>query len=253
MERFTEQSLASLRQVLLAAGGLVVCLIGFDVTAADLSLAELLYDGERHRWLWSGSEPIGRLVFYDGPKLLLIVSLLALLAGLLLTRYRPRMARHARGIRIVVMSLILVPASVAGLKDMTNVACPNALTGFGGQIAYVGTLHHYPQHTKPVTRQHCFPAAHASGGFALLALFFLFDTPRKRRRALALGLGAGWIMGAYKMAIGDHFLSHTVVSMLWSWLLINLIVLADGRIFGASRARAGTAVNGAGESTAVTG
>jgi membrane-associated PAP2 superfamily phosphatase len=37
-------------------------------------------------------------------------------------------------------------------------------------------------------------------------------------------------MGAYKMAIGDHFLSHTVVSMLLAWLIINLIVIADDRL-----------------------
>ena len=31
-------------------------------------------------------------------------------------------------------------------------------------------------------------------------------------------------MGLYKMFVGDHFLSHTIVTMVLSWLLILLIV-----------------------------
>lgn len=34
----------------------------------------------------------------------------------------------------------------------------------------------------------------------------------------------GWSMGSYKMLIGDHFLSHTVITMILAWLLILLIV-----------------------------
>ena len=30
------------------------------------------------------------------------------------------------------------------------------------------------------------------------------------------------------MLIGDHFLSHTLVTMMLAWLLINVIVLAGG-------------------------
>ncbi|HBY85604.1 MAG TPA: PAP2 family protein, partial [Colwellia sp.] len=33
----------------------------------------------------------------------------------------------------------------------------------------------------------------------------------------------GWVMGGYKMAIGDHFLSHTLTTMTLSWLIICLI------------------------------
>ena len=36
----------------------------------------------------------------------------------------------------------------------------------------------------------------------------------------------GWSMGTYKMLIGDHFLSHTVITMILAWLLI--LVIAQG-------------------------
>ena len=143
------------------------------------------------------------MLFYDGPKGILI---------------------------LVFLSLLIEPASVTGLKATTNVACPSALMEFGGEIPYVGLLQHYSSAGRPAQRQNCFPAAHASGGFALLALFFLFKSPRNRRRAIYVALGAGWLMGAYKMAIGDHFVSHMLVSMLWAWFVINIIVVADNRL-----------------------
>ena len=34
----------------------------------------------------------------------------------------------------------------------------------------------------------------------------------------------GWSTGTYKILIGDHFLSHTVVTMLLAWLIILTIV-----------------------------
>jgi membrane-associated PAP2 superfamily phosphatase len=215
------------RHALFATAALVLCTGVLELTGADLQLQALFYDSGTRQWIWSASEPLTRLFLYDGPKLLLIVALAGLALSLVFRRHLPYMTRYARGVRIVLLSLIFVPATVSALKATTDVACPRALTQFGGPVAYVGVFGRYSSVTKPQSAQQCFPAAHASGGFALLSLFFLFKSKRNRRRALYVGLGAGWIMGIYKMIIGDHFLSHTVASMLWAWLVINLIVMID--------------------------
>ena len=70
----------------------------------------------------------------------------------------------------------------------------------------------------------CWPAGHASGGFALMALFFLFKTPKNQKRALIGALIIGWSIGTYKMLLGDHFISHTIITMILSWLIILIIV-----------------------------
>ena len=57
-----------------------------------------------------------------------------------------------------------------------------------------------------------------------MALFFLFKTPINQRKGLVCGLVVGWSMGTYKMLLGDHFLSHTIITMLMAWLIILLIV-----------------------------
>ena len=62
----------------------------------------------------------------------------------------------------------------------------------------------------------CFPAAHASAGFSLYGLAFLPTLKKHRYQILKIVTLLGWSMGLYKMLFGDHFFSHTLVSMLLS-------------------------------------
>lgn len=220
------------RQLLYAGVALLATFLLFELTPADMWLQQLFYSQASRGWIWSSKEPVTRFLLYDGAKGLLILFALSLLVSLFFCRRSVHIAAHCRGIRIVVLSLILVPMSVSVLKATTNVACPRSLACFGGELPYISVLEAYPVDSRPDSRQRCFPAGHASGGFALMSLVFLFSSPRRRRYALALGLLAGWITGLYKMVIGDHFLSHTLISMLLAWFIINLIVLIDARLIG---------------------
>ncbi len=69
----------------------------------------------------------------------------------------------------------------------------------------------------------CYPAGHASGGFALMSLFFLFKEQKNRFIALGIAVAIGWSMGVYKMLIGDHYMSHTVITMMLSWVSVLII------------------------------
>lgn len=208
---------------------LVVCLLCFEYTPIDMWIEAVLYDDASRQWLWSGGEQISRFIFYNGMKDLLVVFTLGLLACVLFFRNAQFVQRYRNGLIIVLLSLLLVPLTVGELKATTNVACPKALTEFGGRIHHIGLFDHYSADEKPEKPQMCFPAGHASGGFALMSLFFLFRSERNRKKALLFGAGMGWIMGGYKMLIGDHFFSHTLVSMMLAWLIICIIVaLVDG-------------------------
>jgi membrane-associated PAP2 superfamily phosphatase len=112
---------------------------------------------------------------------------------------------------------------VSGLKAVTNVACPAQLTLFGGSTPHVSLFSHYPEGQRPANQQRCFPAGHASGGFAVLSLLLLFKSRRHQRQIIVIGLLLGWVMGLYKMLIGDHFLSHTLTSMLIAWCSIGVV------------------------------
>ncbi|HIP14233.1 MAG TPA: PAP2 family protein, partial [Sulfurimonas autotrophica] len=41
----------------------------------------------------------------------------------------------------------------------------------------------------------------------------------------------GWSMGLYKMIIGDHFFSHTLITMILAWFIILLIVKIVNKIY----------------------
>ncbi|MPN56951.1 hypothetical protein SDC9_204644 [bioreactor metagenome] len=100
---------------------------------------------------------------------------------------------------------------------------PDQLERYGGDKPYVKVFESYPEGYHPTKRGYGFPAGHASGGFALLSLWFAFETRRGRLLGLSAGLALGWTMGLYQMAKGAHFLSHTLVTMFGAWLMILLI------------------------------
>lgn len=222
--------MSSPKNLLRALGVLVAGVAWFELTPTDLWVQQALFDRGGQGWILDNTEPLARLLFYDGPKGLLILLALCLTVSLLFIRRSRIVRRYASGIRIVLLSLVLIPACVAAMKDATNVACPRQLAVFGGDLPYVGVVDSYLARSADQPKLRCFPAAHASGGFALLSLFFLFKTLRNRRRALYAALAVGWAMGAYKIAIGDHFLSHTVASMLFAWLGVCAIALAESSL-----------------------
>ena len=57
-----------------------------------------------------------------------------------------------------------------------------------------------------------------------MALFFLFKKRRNKNIALVSSLIIGFCTGTYKVLVGDHFVSHTIITMLSAWLIILLIV-----------------------------
>lgn len=206
---------------------LIFTLLLFESSQLDVWVQHWLYDDVSHHWLWSKTEPVTRFLLYDGIKGLLIILALSLLSVLVFFRRKPSVQSRLPGIRIVFLSLLVVPMVVGGLKATTDMACPAGLQLFGGSQPYTRLFEAYPDDMRTHNRQRCFPAGHASGGFALLSLCFLFREKRNQRAALGLALAVGWLMGGYKMVIGDHFLSHTLVTMELAWLFINLIAFFE--------------------------
>ena len=110
------------RHLAITAGSLIAILICFELTPADLWLQQFLYDATNQQWIWSRTEPLTRFVFYDGIKMLLIAFGAALACCLFFIPHSKYVGEYSSGIRIVLLSLILVPACVGALKNTTNVA-----------------------------------------------------------------------------------------------------------------------------------
>lgn len=206
-----------------SASALLVAFLLFEFTPLDIWIQDRLYDFERNRWLVDGRNPTGRVLFYTGPKVLIIGLAVALVATICVpARLRPRLPewlQSRRKVALTILALGLVPAIIGGIKASTNVFCPSETRRYGGDVPYVRVLEAYPMDDRPLRRGRCFPGGHASGGFALFALAGLALHRRGQLMGIAIGLGVGSLMGGYQMAKGAHYLSHTVITALVAWLI----------------------------------
>ena len=212
-----------IKQIAATAFLIAFTVLLFHWNSIDLWVQDFFYNADLKQWLVDRDQALPKLILYDGIKRFFVISVLVLAVVVVAFRKNSVIKAYKQGLMIVILSCLLVPLVVGGLKAVTNTPCPKDITHFNGQLPYVGVLDSYPAGTRPAEEQRCYPAAHASGGFALLSVFFLFKTRKNKIIATSLAMSTGWIIGFYKMLIGDHFLSHTIVSMLLAWLIILII------------------------------
>lgn len=207
----------------LALIALVSATLFFELTDVDMQIQRLFYNESTGQWWIDKTDGALRFVFYDGIKAVLLALAAALLVAASLFGRKPKVREYRSRLWLALLSIALILATSSGLKALTNVACPGQLSVFGGTIPHVKLFGAYPAGQRPSKAQQCYPAGHASGGFALLSLALLFKTPRNRRRVITAAITLGWVMGSYKMLIGDHFLSHTLTSMLLAICIVCAI------------------------------
>ncbi len=206
--------------MLLSSASLIAVVILFEFSNLDVVLQAKFFDAQSASWIWDKEEPILRFILYDGVRFIYALGALSLLAFVAFCGNLPSLASRRQGLLIVSVSLLLIPLVVNVAKDTTNIPCPRNLVTFGGEYPHVTLFSGYPENSSVSHNVACFPAGHASGAFALLSIFFLIQKRRNRAVLVVSVLALAWIIGLYKMIIGDHFLSHTIVSMLLAWLLI---------------------------------
>jgi membrane-associated PAP2 superfamily phosphatase len=200
------------RQALIAFAigfcGVVLSLALEVFTDTDIRLQDHFYNFETHQWLINPQASLPRFVFYTLPKLILYPVGALLLVSCFNVLVRTKLRLDRRESAYLFCCLAAIPLVAGTGKNLTHVHCPSELERYGGTEIYAKVI----TRNRPAFRKvppHCFPAGHASGGFALFALYFL----RRKAIWLAPGLGVGWIMGLYQMFKGAHFLSHTLTTM----------------------------------------
>ncbi|MDP3464410.1 MAG: phosphatase PAP2 family protein [Sulfuricurvum sp.] len=223
--------MASTRNILITALILAGTILFFGLSGADIWVQRHFYNIETHQWIVDSNNGVLKFIFYDGIKRLLIGIGVIFLLLLFVWWKRPHRLKYRRGLIILLLSSIAVPLVVGSLKAASNMPCPKNIEIFGGEYPHTCVWEKYGSVDCQKAKQKCWPAGHASGGFALMALVFLFRTQKAKMAALALALTIGWSMGTYKMLIGDHFLSHSVITMVLAWLIILLIARGVEGVF----------------------
>ena len=212
------------KHILITAILLISVIAIFQFTDLDIFIQSFFYNFDTKNWLIDKDEPILKFFFYDGIKNLLILFAVNILIFLIFLRKKELIQEYKKGLIIVLLSAIFVPVIIGSLKAISNTPCPCNIVNFNGTYPDTKVFDSYPKDFIQTSKAKCWPAGHASGGFALMALFFLFKTPKNQKRALVVALVIAWSMGLYKMLLGDHFLSHTIITMIMAWLIILIIV-----------------------------
>lgn len=185
-----------------------------ETSSLDLWLADHWFAAEGHRWTlrdhWLTNDVIHRY-----GKRALILLWLAILAAWWASLRQPALELWRKPLGYLLVCMALLPTLIAHSKHYSPVPCPWDLLRYGGDLAY---HHNLDYNFGPTDQGHCFPAGHASGGYALLAVYFA-AYPFTRRPWLFLlpGLLTGLVFGLGQQARGAHFVSHDVWTMGLSW------------------------------------
>jgi membrane-associated PAP2 superfamily phosphatase len=197
---------------------LVLCalaLASISLFALDWRIAHALYAWEGYRWILKHAFVTETLLHRLGHDLSLAAWLGVLLVWLTALR-RDALAGWRRPLGYLLLSVLLSTLLVAALKSATGMDCPWDIDGLGGARPYLGLFDPRPTGLPDAA---CFPAGHASGGYAWMALYFFFRMTRPALRLYGLSIGAtvGAVFGVAQQLRGAHFLSHDLWTAALCW------------------------------------
>jgi membrane-associated PAP2 superfamily phosphatase len=223
----------------------------FDLTTIDVWISKWLYDPASHtflmqndrlfenithRWArivpnWTGEAAlIGMLLSFIAPLLTRIdhQRLNTLLHSTRLARLLTFCREHRRDFIYVVVSFALTTMFIHYFKSHTNVYCPIETTLYGGAHPKTDWFSNF-QLIHEAGKGRCWPGGHASGGFTLLALYFVALRYRWRhaKALLVCTLLLGMVYGSTRVLQGWHFMSHTF----WAGIIVWFCALLTALLF----------------------
>ncbi|MDU8432192.1 phosphatase PAP2 family protein [Pseudomonas syringae] len=221
----------------------------FDLTSLDEAISNWLYyplqvfpfehdrffENLTHRWPriipdWTGEAAvIGLLLSFIWPLLKpgrndRMIDLLETARVAPLLRFT---ARHRRDLLFIVVSFAVITGMIHFFKSHTSIYCPVETTLYGGTMEKKEWFENFSLfHEAGAGR--CWPGGHASGGFTMVALYFVARRYcwRHAKAILYASTVLGAIYGTTRVVQGWHFMSHTFWAGVIVWLSALLTALA---------------------------
>lgn len=183
----------------------------------DWALAQWIYASEGSHWALKNAFLTQTVLHRAGHDLSIAAWVVVLIVWLIALKREPlRACRKPLG--YLVLSVLVATALVAWVKSWSNMDCAWDIAGLGGTRPYIDLYTHRP---AALPHAGCFPAGHASSGYAWMSLYFFFrmTRPDLRWHGLATGIAAGSIFGIAQQLRGAHFLSHDLWSAMLCWIV----------------------------------
>ena len=219
--------------IALGALSLVFILVFRAWPGLDLETAGLFYDAESS-FVATKSAGLVRRALYIMPWILLIIMVALYLAkaSSLIRVWSP----CRRGLALMALSLALGPGLLVNaiLKDNVHRPRPNQIAEFGGPLQFqsAGTIE------GDCPRNCSFVSGEVSVAAWTVAAALLVPISIQPM-ALAAALMLSGVAGLSRMSAGAHFLSDTLLAMLFTWLVIIVTWWALFGSPGAARSAAG--------------
>lgn len=196
---------------ILLAGYLSLLLI-LDIGGGDIWLASQFYAFEGYQWALKDHWLAEEILHKGARKFNYLLAMAVLITTLYYTLLQKTKPQLSNAYLALTLSLICSFALVAYLKAITNIACPWSLAMFGGSEPYIHILQPRPSY---LPYSQCFPAGHASVGYAWVALYYFFRATKPEFRWLGLSAGvlAGLVLGFTQQLRGAHFFSHDLTTL----------------------------------------
>lgn len=192
---------------------LLAAAIGWDAAGMDLAAARWFGGADgfpwRDHWLLS-------TVMHQGGRVASWVLVLWLAVSIWWPTGLMKRIDASHRLQLTVSSLLAV-LLVSGLKSFSTTSCPWDLAEFGRTARYIS---HWAWLAGPDGGPgRCFPAGHASAGFAFVGGYFAFreGAPGIARAWLLASLAAGLLLGIGQQVRGAHFMSHTLWTACVCW------------------------------------
>ncbi|HIE4236914.1 TPA: phosphatase PAP2 family protein [Serratia marcescens] len=174
----------------------------------DWAIGNFWYDAASEHFPWQNNYWLDLINHRLLKQIVIVGAVLALFWGI-----------YRRSARLIVSMLLLGigPLVVGILKATSAHSCPWDLIEYGGKAMSFPLFGAVPALPGP---GRCFPGGHASSGFAVMALFFLFypQRPRLAWWCWCGGIALGMLMGFGQIMRGAHFLTHNLWAGWWVWL-----------------------------------
>ena len=199
----------------------MLLIIALQYSGVDQWLATQIYR-LHDSWAWQHSWLLDDVIHHGGRTLVATWLMLSLLLSLLAYSFKLFNPQQRLALAYICVASLVSIATVSGLKQISMLPCPWDVSGMGGQLHY-RYLHEL--FALGGTGLQCFPAGHASGGYAMLSVYFALKIARCHRPHAARvshywllpGLLVGGIFGLAQQLRGAHFLSHDLSTALLCW------------------------------------
>lgn len=200
-------------KILVLLIALTVVIDTFDI---DQRVADQLYRWEGYSWNLKNAWFTSVLIHLGGKyfSIFLLVVVFLLLLG---SFYFSPLKIWKRRLVYLLVATSLGSLLVSVGKTLSHVSCPWDFVRYGGALDYLSLIEQL--HVR--NGNQCFPAGHASAGFAWVAFYFvgLYSQSSWRWIALGFALSMGLLFGVSQQLRGAHFLSHDLWSFGICWMV----------------------------------